>query len=692
MTLRCEVYRMKKRIKLKGRIKTYIQFSIYLGILMIAIDAAMFLIDLRAGALLSGFCVLYFAITLSRYFYNKPIIMNELISFATEYGQIQRKLLRDVDLPYALLDDSGKVIWTNIAFETVVHQPKGYNKSITSLFPTITRDRLPDDMGVDEAQYELEYEGNEFVAKFKKISLKEMAEHSDMIDAKDYNGYLIALYLYDETALHIALQEIDDQSLAVGMIYLDNYEEALESVEEVRRSLLIALIDRKVNKYISALDGISKKLEKDKYLVILRKKAITKLQETRFDLLEEVKTVNIGNEMAVTISIGVGLDGLTYAQNYEFARNAIDLALGRGGDQAVIKTPESITYYGGKSQQVEKNTRVKARVKAHALREIITGKDMVLVMGHRMPDADSFGAVVGIYRIAQTLGRKVHIVLNDITPAIQPMADLFRNNPEYEEDMIIGNQQAIEAANSNAVLVVVDVNKPTLTECPELLRFCKSVVVLDHHRQGTETIENATLSYVEPYASSACEMVSEILQYTYDNIKIHPEEADCMYSGIMIDTNNFMTKTGVRTFEAAAFLRRNGADVTRVRKLFREDALEYKAKADAVSQAEIYKQSFAISICSADDLPSPTVIGAQAANELLNIKGIKASFVLTDYQGKIYVSARSIDEVNVQIIMERMGGGGHMNIAACQMEGVGIIEAIGALKHTIDSMLENREI
>ena len=692
MTLRCEVYRMKQRIKLKGRIKTYIQFSIYLGILMIAIDAAMFLIDLRAGALLSGFCVLYFAITLSRYFYNKPIIMNELISFATEYGQIQRKLLRDMDLPYALLDDSGKVIWTNIAFETVVHQPKGYNKSITSLFPTITRDRLPDDMGVDEAQYELEYEGNEFVAKFKKISLKEMAEHSDMIDAKDYNGYLIALYLYDETALHIALQEIDDQSLAVGMIYLDNYEEALESVEEVRRSLLIALIDRKVNKYISALDGISKKLEKDKYLVILRKKAITKLQETRFDLLEEVKTVNIGNEMAVTISIGVGLDGLTYAQNYEFARNAIDLALGRGGDQAVIKTPESITYYGGKSQQVEKNTRVKARVKAHALREIITGKDMVLVMGHRMPDADSFGAVVGIYRIAQTLGRKVHIVLNDITPAIQPMADLFRNNPEYEEDMIIGNQQAIEAANSNAVLVVVDVNKPTLTECPELLRFCKSVVVLDHHRQGTETIENATLSYVEPYASSACEMVSEILQYTYDNIKIHPEEADCMYSGIMIDTNNFMTKTGVRTFEAAAFLRRNGADVTRVRKLFREDALEYKAKADAVSQAEIYKQSFAISICSADDLPSPTVIGAQAANELLNIKGIKASFVLTDYQGKIYVSARSIDEVNVQIIMERMGGGGHMNIAACQMEGVGIIEAIGALKHTIDSMLENREI
>ena len=682
---------MKKRIKLKGRIKTYIQFCIYLGVLLGVVDVAVFVMDVRAGAFLAGYIIFYFAITLSLYFYNKPVIMNELISFATEYGQIQRKLLRELDLPYALLDENGKVMWTNAAFENIVHQPKGYKKSITSLFPTITRDRLPDNSGVDEAQYELEYEGNEYVAKFKKISLDEMADHSDMIDADGYEGYLTAVYLYDETALRIALQEVDDQSLAVGMIYLDNYDEALDGVEEVRRSLLIALIDRKVNKYISAFDGICKKLEKDKYLVIMRKRVVSQLQESRFDLLEEVKMVNIGNEMAVTISIGVGLDGLTYAQNYEFSRNAIDLALGRGGDQAVIKTPESITYYGGKSQQVEKNTRVKARVKAQALREIITSKDQVLVMGHRMPDADSFGAAVGIYRIALTLGRKAHIVLNEVIPAIQPTVELVGSNQEYG-DMIIGNQQAIESAGSNTVLVVVDVNKPSITECPELLKFCKSVVVLDHHRQGAETIENATLSYVEPYASSTCEMVSEILQYIYDNIRIRPEEADCMYSGIMIDTNNFMIKTGVRTFEAAAFLRRSGADVTRVRKLFREDAQGYKAKADAVSQAEIYKQYFAISVCTADDLPSPTIIGAQAANELLNIRGIKASFVLTDYQGKIYISARSIDEVNVQLIMERMGGGGHLNTAACQMEGTGIIEAIGVLKRTVDSMLEAGEI
>ena len=683
---------MKKRIKLKGRIKTYLQFSIYLGGLLLVVNAGIVAIDYRAGLLLGFFTLFYFAVTLSLYFYNKPVIMNELVSFATQYGQIQKRLLRELELPHALLDDTGKVIWTNVAFENIIHQPKGYNKTITALFPSITRDKLPDNEGVEEAQYELTYDSKEYIAKFKRISLKEMAENSAMIEAEGYEGYLIAVYLFDETALHIALQEVDDQSLSVGLFYLDNYEEALESVEEVRRSLLIALIDRKINKYIAALDGIVKKLEKDKYLVVMRKKSVAQLQSARFDILEDVKTVNIGNEMAVTLSIGVGLDGLTYAQNYEFARNAIDLALGRGGDQAVLKTPESIIYYGGKSQQVEKNTRVKARVKAHALKEIIAGKDKVLIMGHRMADVDSFGSAVGIYRIAQALDRKAHIVLNDVSNTLQPLVDLFKNNPEYDSDMIVGSSLAMEIAGNNAVLVVVDVNRPSITECPDLLRVCKSIVVLDHHRQGTDTIENATLSYVEPYASSDCEMVSEILQYTADNIKIRTEEADCMYSGIMIDTNNFMSKTGVRTFEAAAFLRRSGADVTRVRKMFREDAAEYKAKADAVSQAEIYRQSFAISVCLSEDVQSPTIIGAQAANELLNIKGVKASFVLTDYQGKIYVSARSIDEVNVQIIMERMGGGGHMSIAATQLEGISMAEAIGSLKSTIDTMIEEGAI
>ncbi len=680
----------KNRVKLKGKLKTYLRIFTYLGILLILVNIAVFTVNFTAGLILLAFTGLYFIAVLYLNLYNKPIIMNELVSFATEYGQIQKKLLRELDLAHAVLDDTGKVVWTNQAFERITHIERGYRKSISSIFPSITIDKFPE--GFDENSYELEYDNGYYTVKLKRISLHEMAVNSDIIDAKDYEGSLIALYLFDDTALKLAIREVDNQSLAAGLIYLDNYEEALDSVEEVRRSLLTALIDRKINKYVASCNGIAKKLEKDKYFVVMPKKSCEMLKEQRFDILEDVKTVNIGNEMAVTLSIGIGLDGLSYAQNYEFARNAIDLALGRGGDQAVIKSAENISYYGGKSQQMEKNTRVKARVKAHALKEIISGKDTVIVMGHRIGDVDSFGSSVGIYRIAKTLDRKCHIVLNDVTTSMQPLVDLFKNNPEYEDDMIISNQQAMDMAGSNTVLVVVDVNKPSITECPELLRICKTIVVLDHHRQGTEVIENATLSYVEPYASSACEMVSEILQYIGENVKIKNEEADSLYSGMIIDTNNFMNKTGVRTFEAAAFLRRNGADVTRVRKLFREDAMDYKAKADVVSQAEVYRGKYALSVLKNDEIQSPTIIGAQAANELLNIKGVRASFICTEYQNQIYVSARSIDEVNVQVIMEKLGGGGHISSAGCQLEGMDAQAAIQVVKDTLDKMIEEGEL
>ena len=478
----------------------------------------------------------------------------------------------------------------------------------------------------------------------------------------------------------------------MGLLYIDNYEEALDSVEEVRRSLLTALIERKVNKYFASIDGIVRKMEKDKFFFILRKQSLKALIENRFDLLEDVKTVNIGNEMSVTLSIGVGVGGLTYGQNYEYARTSIDLALGRGGDQAVVKTQEGVSYYGGKSQRVEKNTRVKARVKAHALKEIVTSKDRVMVMGHRMTDADSFGAAVGIYRIAKALGRSAFIVLNDISMSIKPMVDHFISHEDEDELILLNSAQAMEYAGANTCLVVVDVNKPSLTECPELLKQCRSIVVLDHHRQSEEIIENATLSYIESYASSACEMVAEIIQYVESGLKLKSAEADCLYGGIVIDTNNFISKAGVRTFEAAAYLRRNGADVTRVRKMFRDDVFDYRAKADAISRASVFREVFAISACKAGEAHNPTIVGAQAANELLNITGIKASFVLTDYNQVIYISARSIDEINVQIIMEKLGGGGHLNVAAAQLRDTSLEEATERLKETLTVMQEEGEI
>lgn len=681
---------MARPVKIKGKLRLCIQMLLVMGIILAVINVPMYLVSPKAGFIITAFVLIYFLMIALILIHSKALIMNELINFATQYGQVQRQLLRNLELPYVLLDDTGKVVWTNEAFEQLVHREKGYRRSITTLFPDLTRDKMP--IEADETEFEIQYEGYFFTARMKKIPLTEMLQNSDVVLEGNLESYLIAMYLFDETALRIALQENDDQSLSVGLIYLDNYEEALESVEQVRRSLLTALIERKINKYIATLDGIVKPIEKDKYMVILRKKSVSTLQEMKFDLLEDVKKVNIGNEMAVTLSIGIGLDGLSYAQNYEFARTAIDLALARGGDQAVVKTPDKVTYYGGKSQQVEKSTRVKARVKAHALKEIISSKDKVFVMGHRNPDVDSFGAAVGIRTIANSLGRKAHIVLNDVSASLKPLVDSIKQLPDYEEDTLLTSEEAMQVVGSNAVLVVVDVNKPSITDCPELLKLCKSIVVLDHHRQGLETIENATLSYVEPYASSACEMVSEVLQYVGDDVKIKNIEADCLYSGMMIDTNNFMTKTGVRTFEAAAFLRRNGADVTRVRKMFRENVNDYKAKAEAVRIAEVYRDMYAISISPSQGVDSPTVTAAQAANELLNITGIKASFVLTDYQGQIYISARSIDEVNVQIIMEKLGGGGHMNIAGAQLQNATLEYARQLLKDTLDTMIKEGDI
>ena len=421
-------------------------------------------------------------------------------------------------------------------------------------------------------------------------------------------------------------------------------------------------------------------------------KSVEKLKEMKFSILQEVKTVNIGNEMAVTISIGIGANSGSYNKNAEYARIAIDLALGRGGDQVVIKEGDKISYFGGKSQAVEKNTRVKARVKAHALKEFMDSKEKVVVMGHKIIDADSFGAAVGIYRMAKTLNKKTHIVIDNITSSIRPLIQAFEQDPDYDAHMFVNCRDAKEIADENTLVVVVDTNNPKYTECEELLYQTKTIVVLDHHRQGRDVIPNSVLSYIEPYASSACEMVAEILQYFTEGVRIRNIEADAIYAGVMVDTDNFTQKTGVRTFEAAAFLRRCGADVTRVRKMFRENMNDYRARGEAIKNAELFRDSFAISVCPSDYVESPTVVGAQAANELLNIVGVKASFVLTDYKGVIYVSARAIDEVNVQIIMERMGGGGHLNIAGCQLQGMSVDNAKMYLKRTLAEMLEGGEI
>ena len=614
--------------------------------------------------------------------------MNELISFATQYGQVQKVLLKEFIVPYALLDNNGKILWMNDAFAKLCGKTRRYRKGVTNLFPDLTKDKLPKE---NEAEVTFQYDGKDYRAIMRTMSIQRLLEESGLIETEGHND-LTALYLFDETEMNQYIRQKEDEKLVTGLLYLDNYEEALNSVEEVRRSLLVALIERKLNKYFGEVDGLIKKLEKDKFILVMRQRSLEELKKNRFNILEDVKTVNIGNDMAVTISIGIGINAPTYSQNYEYARIAIDLALGRGGDQVVIKDRDQMTYFGGKSQQMGKSTRVKARVKAHALREFMVSKDKVVVMGHKIPDVDSIGAGIGIYRAAKSLNKKAHIVVNNPTMSVRPIIESFRDNQDYDENMFISSDEARDIVDDNTVVVVVDTNKPSYTECEDLLHMSKTIVVLDHHRQGSEGIQNAVLSYIEPYASSACEMVAEILQYFSDDIRIYNIEADALYSGIIIDTNNFTSKTGVRTFEAAAFLRRCGADVTRVRKMFRDDLQSYRAKAEAIRHVETYKGCFAIAVCPTDGVDSPTVVASQAANELLNIDSVKATFVLTDYQNKIFISARAIDEVNVQLIMEKMGGGGHINMAGAQLPGATIDEAIGQLKETIDQMIKEGDI
>ena len=679
---------MDGKIKIKGQLKFYMQWPFILTILLVIMDILVFIVSAKAGTLVSVFVAAYILIVVFLYFHSRAVIMNELISFATQYGQVQKVLLKEFIVPYALLDNNGKILWMNDAFANLCGKTRRYRKGVTNLFPDLTKDKLPKE---NEAEVTFQYDGKDYRAIMRTMSIQRLLEESGLIETEGHND-LTALYLFDETEMNQYIRQKEDEKLVTGLLYLDNYEEALNSVEEVRRSLLVALIERKLNKYFGEVDGLIKKLEKDKFILVMRQRSLEELKKNRFNILEDVKTVNIGNDMAVTISIGIGINAPTYSQNYEYARIAIDLALGRGGDQVVIKDRDQMTYFGGKSQQMGKSTRVKARVKAHALREFMVSKDKVVVMGHKIPDVDSIGAGIGIYRAAKSLNKKAHIVVNNPTMSVRPIIESFRDNQDYDENMFISSDEARDIVDDNTVVVVVDTNKPSYTECEDLLHMSKTIVVLDHHRQGSEVIQNAVLSYIEPYASSACEMVAEILQYFSDDIRIYNIEADALYSGIIIDTNNFTSKTGVRTFEAAAFLRRCGADVTRVRKMFRDDLQSYRAKAEAIRHVETYKGCFAIAVCPTDGVDSPTVVASQAANELLNIDSVKATFVLTDYQNKIFISARAIDEVNVQLIMERMGGGGHINMAGAQLPGATIDEAIEQLKKTIDQMIKEGDI
>ena len=681
----------KPGVKYSGNLKKHWSWSLGLSFTLFLLAAAVFWIDHKAGFVVLAFTVVYLGIVLVLYLRFRSRILNSLLEFASSYEQTEGEMLRQIEIPVTMVDMEGRVIWMNEAFSTLTERPEKFSRNINVIFPELAAELLP--VSGPDKDIQLLYKERDYVARIQRVSLTNLIQETELLEevVSDAGSFFYMIYLIDETELNQLRQENHDQKNAVALAYIDNYEEALDGIDEVHSSLMNVLVDREINKYFSTFDCLARKLEKDKYLIVMNQKSLDRLTDDHFSILEEVKTVNIGNDVGMTISIGVGMCG-SYQQNHDFARSAIEMALGRGGDQAVVNRESQMTFYGGKSQRNEKNTRVKARVKAQAMREIMESKERVLTMGHQITDMDSLGAAVGIFRAAKTLGKPAYIVIGENTGSVDWWIDALRSSKEYEEDIFISHEQAIEMTNMNTAVVVVDTARTTMVECGEILSMTNTVVVLDHHRQTTEQITGAALSYIEPSASSACEMVAEVLQYFEEDVRLRGLEADCMYAGIIIDTNNFVAKTGARTFEAAAYLRRAGADATRVRKALRDDMDSYKARAEAVRHAEAFMGCYMISILPAGNLATPNVTAAQAANELLNINGVKASFVVTEYDSRVFISARAIDEVNVQLVMEHLGGGGHMTIAGAQLTGVSCEEAVEEIRRTLTQMTEAGEI
>lgn len=680
----------KAQLRYSGKVMRHWYWCVLVVLLQLVLTAAVLYVNTLAGCIVGGFTVvLILSLVLLDVHYRSRVLI-ELMDFAHKFRGIEKEMLKNFLVPYAIVQPDGKLVWMNDMMAELTGKDADYHKNISTLFPAMNAAHFPLD---EEARsLEIEYNERRYRVDMKRVSLGSMLEDLEGVEQTGGESCIVALYFFDITELLAFKQENYEQKPAVGLLYMDNYDEVMESVEDIRRSMLEALVDRKITKYVSSVGGLISKLEKGRYLLVVNRKGLETMVEDRFSVLEDVKTVNIGNSINMTVSIGIGISNEDYVQNFEAGRGAMEMALARGGDQAVVKEQDKLSFFGGKTQRAERNTRVRARVKAQALRELINSRDRVIVMGHKMTDIDSLGACVGICRAAKQVNKPAYIVLGDVNSGIRPWISVLEANENGGERLFLDHEQAIEMINYNTTLVVVDTNRPSMTECEELLYLTRTIVVLDHHRQGAEKIQNASLSYIEPSASSACEMVAEILQYYDDGIRLKQSEADCMYAGIVVDTQNFVAKTGMRTFEAAAFLRRNGADMTRVRKSFRDDMSTYKARAEAVRHAEAFMGCYAISICPSDGLENPTVTGAQAANELLNIVGVKASFVLTEYMNKVYISARAMDEVNVQIIMERMGGGGHMDIAGAQLEGIDAEEARVRLKEVLTQMTKEGAI
>lgn len=580
--------------------------------------------------------------------------------------------------PLIILETDGNIIWKSSRFtsEFVNIDINTYIKDLSIDIKEEIRNRQKNNNQDIIRQIEIDQKTYQVVGRYVK-SKKNKAE------------YMVILYFLDETE-NIKLQkEYKDSKTCVGIIMVDNYEETMQRLESEEKPQVIAEIDKYIYEWTDSTNGVLIKIEKDRYIYFFEQRYLDTVKEDKFSILDKIKDIDMKEKVQFTLSIAVSNEGTTDKEKYKSAQAAMDIVLGRGGDQAVIRENEIYKFFGGRAQEVEKRTKVKARIVAQALENLIKESKKVMIMGHTNPDMDCVGASLGIYRLAKTLQTNAYIVMDTKTSAIEAFRKSIEKEEEYE-DVIINKEVALENVDEDTLLVIVDTHKMTYVESQELVDKVEKIVIIDHHRRSADFIEKSTLTFQEVYASSAAELVTELIQYVEEKVELKTIEAESLYAGIMMDTKNFTFKTGVRTFEAAAYLRKSGVDIIRVKKWFQSDLESFNKIAEIVGKSEIVNDTIAISICD-DKTKDVNVICAKAADELLTISEITASFVMGQLEDKVCISGRSIGDVNVQVILEKLGGGGHITLAGAQVEGMTMEETKQELINRINEYFSEIE-
>ena len=636
------------------------------------------------GNALLGYTEIAFGAVLVVYYIivnkNKARDMAEYIGMITSAGTgMAQDAISRFPLAMAVLSIDGQIMWYNDMFSDLVGNSDLYSIVLPSIMPDL---RWPEILkSVEKIDVHVTYNERKYNVVGNIIKSK---------DVSDDNGnpvYSVLLYFIDRTEIEALEKKYLAEQTDVAIITIDNYDEIFQKMDDIQYQETLSKINGHISRWVAESKGVTKKTERDRYIMLFEHQYLQHYIKNKFDVLDKVRSIGEEIKVPVTVSIGIGTGG-HLSENEVYARAAIDMAWGRGGDQAAIKDETQFNFYGGKTKDYEKSTRVKTRTFAVALRDFIAHADNVIFMGHSNADFDSFGAAIGMQRAVRTLGKRAYIV-NDKSPAVKRLADSVRENPEYE-GMLVNNATALELITDNSLLVILDTHRPSMLPCKELLQAANKVVLIDHHRRSTEFIENCSLTYHEPYASSTCEMVTEILQYIDDNRSMTAFEASALYVGILLDTKDFTIKTGVRTFEAASYLKRYGLNTVEVKKLFHVDKTDFLHRIEIERNAEVFEDNMVIAVCT-ETYNNMRVIASQAADNLLDINGIKAAFVVYPMENEVFVSARSLGEVNVQVIVEKLGGGGHMSVAGAQIKGFSPFEVSIQLKRAIEDYIEENK-